>query len=187
MPNVKNIKNLTNLDDTTAEQLVEEKKKSRRPLRSLQEKPQFEDGDNTKYITHSLELANLPNIDTNNPTQVNQRVTEYFTICARNDMKPSVASLALAFGVERTTLWKWANGVEINKCAEVRNSIKKAYAIINAQMEDLMQSGKINPVSGIFLMKNNMGYHDNQEIVVTPNVETPQNDTLIDESKLLPN
>lgn len=32
-----------------------------------------------------------------------------------------------------------------------------------------MQNGKINPVSGIFLMKNNMGYQDKQEFVLTPN------------------
>jgi hypothetical protein len=36
-------------------------------------------------------------------------------------------------------------------------------------MEDFMQNGKINPVSGIFLMKNNMGYTDQQEVVLTPN------------------
>ena len=34
---------------------------------------------------------------------------------------------------------------------------------------DYMQNGKINPVSGIFLMKNNMGYEDKTEMVVTPN------------------
>ena len=32
-----------------------------------------------------------------------------------------------------------------------------------------MTSGKINPVSGIFLGKNNFGYQDKQEYVVTPN------------------
>ena len=40
-------------------------------------------------------------------------------------------------------------------------------------MEDLwenyMQNGKINPVSGIFLGKNNFGYQDKQEMVLTPN------------------
>ena len=32
-----------------------------------------------------------------------------------------------------------------------------------------MQNGKINPVSGIFLMKNNFGYQDKSEVVLTPN------------------
>ena len=36
--------------------------------------------------------------------------------------------------------------------------------------ENYMQNGKINPVSGIFLGKNNYGYQDKTEYVVTPNV-----------------
>jgi hypothetical protein len=35
--------------------------------------------------------------------------------------------------------------------------------------ENYMQNGKINPVSGIFLGKNNFGYQDKQEMVITPN------------------
>ena len=42
-------------------------------------------------------------------------------------------------------------------------------------MVDYMQNGKINPVSGIFLMKNNFGYADKQEVIVTPN--NPLGDT----------
>ena len=37
--------------------------------------------------------------------------------------------------------------------------------------ENYMQNGKINPVSGIFLGKNNFGYQDKTEYVVTPNVQ----------------
>ena len=40
----------------------------------------------------------------------------------------------------------------------MRDTIKRARDLINAQMEDFMQNGKINPVAGIFLMKNNMNY-----------------------------
>ena len=32
-----------------------------------------------------------------------------------------------------------------------------------------MQNGKINPVTGIFLLKNNHGFKDQQDVVVTPN------------------
>ena len=37
--------------------------------------------------------------------------------------------------------------------------------------ETYMNSGKINPVSGIFLGKNNFGYQDKQEMVLTPNAQ----------------
>ena len=40
--------------------------------------------------------------------------------------------------------------------------------------ENYMQAGKINPVSGIFLGKNNYNYQDKTEYVVTPN---QQNDS----------
>ena len=36
-----------------------------------------------------------------------------------------------------------------------------------------MQNGKINPVSGIFLGKNNFGYQDKTEYVLTPNSTNP--------------
>jgi hypothetical protein len=35
--------------------------------------------------------------------------------------------------------------------------------------ENYMQNGKINPVAGIFLGKNNYGYKDQTEYVLTPN------------------
>lgn len=35
--------------------------------------------------------------------------------------------------------------------------------------ETYMVNGKINPVSGIFLGKNNYGYQDKTEYVLTPN------------------
>ena len=36
-------------------------------------------------------------------------------------------------------------------------------------MSQLMQNGKINPVTGIFLLKNNHGFKDQQDVVITPN------------------
>jgi hypothetical protein len=38
--------------------------------------------------------------------------------------------------------------------------------------ENYMQNGKINPVSGIFLGKNNFGYQDKTEYVLTPNQQS---------------
>jgi hypothetical protein len=35
--------------------------------------------------------------------------------------------------------------------------------------ENYMQTGRINPVSGIFLGKNHYGYQDKQDVVITPN------------------
>ena len=131
---------------------------------------QLEPGDNQKYIMHDLKMWNWPAVDMTQPKDVSERIEQYFQICAEDDMKPSVAGMALAFGIDRRTLWKWVNGIESAYIpSESRDTLKKAYQFLNAQMENYMQNGKINPVAGIFLMKNNMGYVDKQEMVLTPN------------------
>ena len=38
--------------------------------------------------------------------------------------------------------------------------------------ETYMNSGKVNPVAGIFLGKNNFGYQDKTEYVLTPNTQS---------------
>ena len=139
--------------------------------------PELEPGDNTKYINHSMVIMNWEKPDTDSLEAVKERIRDYFTLCAQNDMKPSFAELALAFGVDRRTLWKWCNDVPGGRklSDSVRDTIKKARDLINAQMENYMQNGKINPVAGIFLMKNNMNYTDQQEVVLKP--ENPLGET----------
>ena len=38
--------------------------------------------------------------------------------------------------------------------------------------ETYMNSGKVNPIAGIFLGKNNYGYQDKTEYVLTPNTQS---------------
>ena len=135
-----------------------------------QQTAQLEPGENTKYLNHSLAMMDWKKPDMKSVEAVRERLMNYFRLCADNDMKPSFAGMALAFGVDRTTMWKWCSGAgDIKPLApEIRNALKKGQQILNAQMEDYMQNGKINPVSGIFLMKNNMGYTDQQEVVLRP-------------------
>lgn len=140
----------------------EKKKVRKRPDNTVQAEP----GDNAKYIRHNMELFQLQPVDTKSPEQVYDRSITYFEICQRNDMKPSVAGYALALGIDRRTLWEITTGRNA-KPRGVTDTIKRFYGLLNAQMEDYMQNGKINPVSGIFLMKNNLGYQDKQEIALS--------------------
>lgn len=146
------------------ETVVKTKKKRTRPDRQ----PQTDPGDNSKYIRHSLRIARLGKVDMSDEKQVESRVFEYFEICQEEDMKPSVVGLAIALGVSRDYLWKVRTGNK-GKNPAVVDTLKTAVELLDAQMVDYMQNGKINPVSGIFLMKNNFGYADKQEVVVTPN------------------
>lgn len=148
------------------------KTKKKQPSRPNQT-PQTNPGDNAKYIRHSLRLVDLPKISMQDAEAVNERVYTYFKICEEEDMKPSVIGLAVALDIDRGYLWMLRAG-ERKGNPEVVNTLKKAMKLLDLQMVDYMQNGKINPVSGIFLMKNNFGYADKQEVVVTPS--TPLGD-----------
>lgn len=138
-----------------------------------------EEGDNAKFLSVSMKLMNWDNIDLHDVTQVSGRLNEYFGLYAENDMKPTVAGMAMALnGMDRRTLWAITHdaptggaGYKTALPPEVADLIKKAYRIMENLWESYMNSGKINPVSGIFLGKNNFGYQDKTEYVVTPNTQ----------------
>ena len=139
----------------------------------------LEEGDNTKFLALNIELFNMPEIDLHNADEVAKRLSEYFELYGRHDTKPTVAGMALALnGMSRRTLYAIANdaptggsGYKTALPNDVALLIKKAYKLMENMWENYMVSGKINPVTGIFLAKNNYGYVDKQEHVVTPNVQ----------------
>jgi len=134
-------------------------------------------GDNTTLIGINIKLIGLPDIDMNNPTEVADRLSEYFRLYAEADVKPTVAGMAIALNGMSTNQLRCivhnrASGGDGYKPAitrEVALVVKKAYSTLENLWESYMNSGKINPVSGIFLGKNNYGYQDKTEYVVTPN------------------
>ena len=134
--------------------------------------PDVEDGDNANFLSVSMKLFNLPKVDLHNPDEVEDRLNQYFQIYYEADLKPTVAGMAMALGIDRRRLWEIKNGV-VDRNQDLptltRDLVKKAYFILENQWESYMQQGKINPVSGIFLGKNNFGYRDQQEMVLTPN------------------
>ena len=129
------------------------------------------DGDNNKYTTFALSIMQLPKIDITNPEQLRQRIIDYFKLCADHDMKPGVAAVGLAIGLDRRRLWEIRTGANRNTTIpqECHQIINEVYDSLEVLWEGYMTGGKINPVSGIFLGKNNFGYQDKQEYVLTPN------------------
>lgn len=137
----------------------------------------LQEGDNAKILGVNIKLFNMSKVDLHDPEAVAERLTEFFMLYAENDMKPTVAGMGMALGLDRRRLWEIKVGAtqgrgEIDTLpGEVRDSIKKAYSLMENMWESYMNSGKINPVSGIFLGKNNFGYQDKQEMVLTPNTQ----------------
>lgn len=133
------------------------------------------EGDNAKILGVNIKLFNMPKVDLHDPDAVTERLSEFFMLYAENDMKPTVAGMGMALGLDRRRLWEIKTGNTRGRGdidtlpREVRDAIKKAYSLMENMWESYMNSGKINPVSGIFLGKNNFGYQDKQEMVLTPN------------------
>lgn len=134
-------------------------------------------GDNSKFLTVQMALLNMPNIDMDDEEAVQERLNEYFALYAQYDMKPTVAGMAIALnGMRRQQLWAIVNDMPTGSAgykaalpSTVANTIKKAYFLLESLWESYMNSGKVNPVAGIFLGKNNYGYQDKTEYVLTPN------------------
>ena len=137
---------------------------------------QVEEGDNTRFVTLGMKIAFLPNVDLSDPEAVSERLQYFFQVYADADVKPPVAGMALALGINRQELYGIVRDKPINGYGRmssitgaVANVVKKAYAILEQSWEDYMAAGKVNPVVGIFMSKNHFQYSDQQEVVVTPN------------------
>lgn len=154
-------------------ELAAQRKKERELLgNSTFGQENVEPGDNSRYLAHAMTIMRQPLIDLNDPEQVRERRDWYFNHCFENDMKPTVSGLCNAFRISRQTLMQWRQGRFREDTHQA--IILEAYAIMEELWENYMQNGKINPVSGIFLAKNNYGYTDKQEMVLTPNTGTPE-------------
>lgn len=156
----------------------------RKPTRDTPRTPAELENDNAKYTTFALAIMQMPKIDVRNPEQLRTRVAEYFQLCADHDMKPGVAAVGLAVGLDRRRLWEIRSGIGNNTIPqECKDIIISVYDSLEVLWEGYMSSGKINPVSGIFLAKNNFGYQDKQEYVVTPNQMAQNTDPRVIEAK----
>ena len=141
-----------------------------------------EPGDNARFMTVQMAIFNMPDIDMENVEEVQARLNEFFALYTAHDMKPTVAGMALCLnGMSRQTLRAIATdaptggaGYKTALPPEVAATIKKAYKLMENLWETYMTGGKVNPVAGIFLGKNNYGYQDKTEYVLTPN---QQNDS----------
>lgn len=136
--------------------------------------PQTKPGDNARYLKNAMGIYNMAAIDIADPKQVEERIVQYFKYCEENDMKVGQEGLCFALGISRQTFWNWANGQYRGNTH--LDLVKKAQSFLRTIWEQYMLNGKINPVAGIFLAKNQYGYADRQELEITP--KNPMTDGL---------
>ena len=139
-------------------------------------------GDNSKAIGIIMQFNNLPVVDLHVPEQVRERINLFYQMCFDNDFKPTVSSYAAALGFNRKELWAllakpdYGNRNYDNLPTLTYDYLKKGYSSLEQLWEYYMQNGKINPVSGIFLAKNNFGYVDKTEYTIEPKATLNESD-----------
>lgn len=161
----------------SGEEIVKAKKKPRGISKDMADGKwlQTEPGDNTRIVQTNMKFFSMPAIDLHDPEAVQQRLIEYFQIYAEADLKPTVAGMGMALGLDRRRLWEIKSGALVGGVGKQHlpeatlGLIKKAYEILETSMEAYANAGKINPVMAIFMMKNHFGYQDKTEYVLTPN------------------
>lgn len=148
----------------------------------------LEPGDNSKFLLTALAVKDIgkTKVDLTSAEAVTERITQYFTLMAERDQKPTMTGLAMAMGYDARRLREiyhnqpigGLNGKQAkfyghttNPTPEnVREIVIQAIDLMTTLWEDYMQNGKINPASGIFLGKNFYGMKDEVEhVVTTPN------------------
>lgn len=152
-------------------EMSEEERAKRREDRRIHDG----DKETTDMLKFNLLLYDMPPFDTHDPELLKQRIQEYFDLCVEYGRRPGAAGLAAAVGVARKTLLTWRDG-SARPSSEHRQIMERAFTVIDSMMEQFMLTGKVNPVSGIFLMANNHGYR--QKVEITAEVDRPQIETL---------
>lgn len=138
-------------------------------------------GDSTKIVKLNVELLNLSldEIDLTSYDAVLARIVEYFEVYAKYDMKPTVAGLCLVLNnIDQRRireLYSDTPGRMPHIPQDVRGLVKRVYGTLDSLWETYMNSGKINPVAGIFLGKNHFGKTDRQEITFSPGANQEDN------------
>lgn len=130
------------------------------------EQVRSEPGQNAVDVSNMYTLMKQPRCDMTSVDAVVDRYDWFIDYCISHDMKPTVAGMALAFGYSRDNLLDIKNGKNKGVPKEVCDTLKRAWDLLTALMEEYMVTGRINPVPGIFLLKNNHGYKDQTETVV---------------------
>ena len=165
-----------NKDDATMKQVV--KRKRNRPDLQQFGYELAEPGDNSKATMFIQALNKFDRVDLSDEKAVKQRMDDFWQLCIDFDTKPQVSGMADVLGLDRRRLWEITHDVphrNLECSSATRDVIKKEYRKLEVLWEYYILNGKVNPVSAIFLGKNNFDYADRQEITLTPG--TPLGDS----------
>lgn len=142
------------------------------PSKSLPTNPEMEDNFISDFVGYALEFIDLERVDFKETSGVQERLVFWLKKCEQYGIRPTIIGMADALGIHRSTLYQivsenYPNGkVPFGASQETVRLLQKIYQKIAESLESGMTTGKVNPVSAMFLLKNHLGYTDTNEIVV---------------------
>ena len=93
-------------------------------------------------------------------------ISRFLQICSDYDMMITQANFALALSISRQALQRHLSG-STRISAEVLEILQSVNNMCATAVEDSLLAGTINVVGGIFIGKNNFGYRDATEQIIT--------------------
>lgn len=125
---------------------------------------------NVRHIEHAESLAMMPRLEVWDPESIGQRTIEYLNKCKEDGVRVNLSAYALSLGTTPDGL----NDLVADKrlSDETRAAVLKGISMVEAIMIEMMMEQRINPVTGIFLLKNHFGYKDQSEISFKGHIET---------------
>lgn len=88
-------------------------------------------------------------------------VGDYFKLCDKYNIIPTIASMSLYLGVNKDTIYTIANAPKVYECSDI---LKTAIATCQAYHENAFMSGEVPPVAFIFYAKNYYGMKDQTDV-----------------------
>lgn len=109
-----------------------------------------------------LEFYNLPKVKTDEECE--ERIGQFFLMCAENGQIPTVEKMALSLGIDTRTLTEWEHGRLHNGSRMLM--VKKAKQFLSSFDADMLIKNKLNPVAYIFRAKNYYGMVDKTDVAI---------------------
>ena len=125
---------------------------------------------NIRHVEHMAEIAAMPRIPEWNPENIGRRTMEYLEKCKDDGVRVNLSAYALSLGTTPDGLNELVADKRLSD--ETRAAVLKGISMVEAIMIEMMMEQRINPVTGIFLLKNHFGYKDQSEISFKGHIET---------------
>ena len=117
---------------------------------------------NSTYLFHSAKIAEMPRCNLLDASEIEKRSLEYFKACSDDGVRPSLTGYALALGTTVRGLQNLFSDRRLSD--ECVNALGKGAAKVEDVIISMMLDTRIQPVTGLFILKNHFGYKDTSDV-----------------------